>query len=181
MSETNPWRLISSRAVYDNPWIHVREDEVINPGGGKSLYGCVSFKNQAVGVIPLDGDGHTWLVGQFRYTLDAYSWEIPTGGSSPSEDILFTAQRELQEETGLSATRWTPFLHMHLSNSVTDEEAFVFVAEDLSEGETSFEETEQLAVRKIKISDAVDMVLRGEITDAISVAGLLKLALQLRK
>ncbi|MCI0655252.1 MAG: NUDIX hydrolase [Methylococcaceae bacterium] len=176
MSEANPWRLIASREIYDNPWIRVREDEVINPGGGKGLYGCVSFKNQAVGVIPLDDAGNTWLVGQYRYTLDAYSWEIPTGGSPPGEAVLETARRELKEETGLSASRWSPFLRLHLSNSVTDEEAYIFVAEDLTEGRTSFEETEQLMVRKLAVSDALDMVFRGEITDAISVAGLLKLA-----
>ncbi|MGH8549282.1 MAG: NUDIX domain-containing protein [Methylococcales bacterium] len=176
MSETNPWRLIASREIYDNPWIRVREDQVINPGGGKSLYGCVSFKNQAVGVIPLDDAGNTWLVGQYRYTLDAYSWEIPTGGSPPGEEVLETARRELREETGLSASRWNLFLQLHLSNSVTDEQACVFVAEGLTEGNTSFEETEQLTVRKLAVPDAVDMVLRGEITDAISVAGLLKLA-----
>lgn len=176
MPETNPWRLIASREIYDNPWIRVCEDDVINPGGGKSLYGWVSFKNQAVGVIPLDEAGNTWLVGQFRYTLGTYSWEIPTGGSPPGEAILETARRELKEETGLTASRWSPFLHMHLSNSVTDEEAYIFLAEDLAEGKTSFEETEQLTVRKLRVADAVDMVFRGEITDAISVAGLLRLA-----
>lgn len=175
MSESNPWKLIRSREVYDNPWIQVREDEVINPGGAKSLYGCISFKNQAVGIIPLDGDGNTWLVGQFRYTLSAYSWEIPMGGSPRGEELLETARRELKEETGLSANRWSPFMRVHLSNSVSDEEGFVYLAEGLTEGETSFEDTEKITVRKLTLSEAVEMVFRGEITDAISVAGLLKL------
>jgi len=176
MSEKGPWQLLRRREIYDNPWIHVDEDEVRNPSGGQSLYGRIHFKNQAIGIIPLDEQGNIWLVGQYRYVPDAYFWEIPMGGSPYTEDALATAQRELKEETGLSANRWTLFMHLHTSNSVTDEEGFVFLAEELTEGETEFEETEDITVRKLPLSEAVRMVLNGEITDAISAAGLLKLA-----
>ncbi|HUL11475.1 MAG TPA: NUDIX hydrolase [Methylococcaceae bacterium] len=176
MSAENPWKLLRRRAVYDNPWIHVDEDEVLNPGGGLSLYGKIHFKNQAIGIIPLDERGNTWLVGQYRYVPDAYFWEIPMGGSPYGEDILETAKRELKEETGLTAKRWTLFMRLHTSNSVTDEEGFVFLAEELTEGETEFEDTEAITVKKLPLAEAIRMVMDGQITDAISAAGLLKLA-----
>ncbi|MDF9391014.1 MULTISPECIES: NUDIX domain-containing protein [Methylococcus] len=177
MAESNPWRLLSRREIYDNPWIHVDEDKVVNPGGGISLYGRIHFKNRAIGIIPLDGRGNTWLVGQYRYVPDTWSWEIPMGGSPEGESILESARRELKEETGLTAASWTFLMRLHTSNSVTDEEGFVFVAEDLEEGEPEFEETEDLRIWKLPLADAVAMVISGEITDAISVAGLLRLAL----
>ncbi len=176
MSNSNPWKFIRSREIYDNPWIRVDEDHVINPGGGISLYGKIHFKNQAVGIVPLDREGNTWLVGQYRYVPDAYFWEIPMGGSPRSEDLLETARRELKEETGLLASKLTQVMRLHTSNSVTDEEGYVFLAEDLTEGETEFEETEAITVRKLPFREAVRMVLNGEITDAISAAALLKLA-----
>lgn len=151
----------------------VREDEVINPGGGKNLYGHVHFKNRAVAILPLDEDGNTWLVGQHRYTLDAWSWELPMGGAPLDEDMLIAAQRELREETGLTAKDWTELMRLHTSNSITDELGAVFVARDLTPGETALEETEDIQVRKIPLDEAVAMVERGEITDAISVAALL--------
>jgi 8-oxo-dGTP pyrophosphatase MutT (NUDIX family) len=176
MSAENPWKLLHRRAVYDNPWIRVDEDQVRNPAGGLSLYGRIHFKNQAIGIIPLDEQGNTWLVGQYRYVPDAYFWEIPMGGSPYGEDILETAQRELKEETGLTARRWTPLMRLHTSNSVTDEEGYVFLAEELTEGETEFEDTEDITVRKLPLAEAIRMVMEGQITDAISAAGLLKLA-----
>ena len=177
MSRSNPWKFISRRPIYDNPWSRVDEDEVINPGGGKNIYGTVRFKNQAIGIIPIDQAGNTWLVGQYRYVPDEYSWEIPMGGSPRGEDILQTAQRELKEETGLSAKKWTRLMRLHTTNSVTDEEGFVFVAQELTEGETQFEETEDITLKKLPLSEAVRMVMDGSITDAISVAGLLRVAL----
>jgi 8-oxo-dGTP pyrophosphatase MutT (NUDIX family) len=167
------WKKLGSKTVYDNPWITVVEDRVVNPGGGQNDYGVVHFKNVAVAIVPLDGNGNTWLVGQERYALGAYSWELPMGGAPGDEEPLAAAKRELQEETGLTAKRWSQLMRLHTSNSVTDEEGIVFVAEDLEEGEPDFDEVEDLQIRKLPFADAVAMVERGEITDAISVAALL--------
>lgn len=172
----NPWRQLSSKNIYDNPWIHVQEDQVINPRGGRGIYGVVSFKNKAVGIIPMDAAGNTWLIGQYRYTLSEYCWEIPMGGGPLGQDILLSAQRELKEETGLTARKWTNIMRIHTSNSVTNEEGFVYLAEDLEEGETAFEETEVLQIKKLSLGEAIDMVMDQKITDAISIAGLLKAA-----
>ena len=170
------WKKLGSRVVYDNPWITVYEDHVVNPGGGENQYGHIHFKNKAVAIVPLDDGGNTWLVGQDRYTLGAYSWEVPMGGAASDEEPLDAAKRELKEETGLSAAKWTNIMHLHTSNSITDEEGFVFLAENLSEGEPEFEETEKLEIRKLSLDHALEMVSSGQITDAISVAAILKIA-----
>ncbi|KAA9340774.1 NUDIX domain-containing protein [Adhaeribacter soli] len=172
----NPWTTLSTKPVYKNPWISVREDQVINPKGGNGIYGVVSFKNKAIGIIPLDEENNTYLIGQYRYSLNEYSWEIPMGGGPVEKDILESARRELKEETGFTAAKWTKVCRLHTSNSVTDEEGFVFLAQDLTAGETEFEETEDLQIKKIPFYKAVEMVMRDEITDAISVAGILKVA-----
>lgn len=171
----NPWKKQKEKMIYDNPWIKVQEDLVINPGGRESHYSTVHFKNYAIGVIPLDHQMNTWLVGQWRYPLNEYSWEIPMGGGPLSQEILTSAQRELKEETGLSAGKWTEILRIHTSNSVTDELGMVFLAEDLEEGIPEFEETEELEIRKIPFYQALDMTMEGAITDSISIAGILKL------
>jgi 8-oxo-dGTP pyrophosphatase MutT (NUDIX family) len=156
--------------------MRVLEDHVINPGGGENHYGWVHFRNRAVAILALDEDDNTWLVGQVRYTLGEYSWELPMGGAPLADDPLNAARRELKEETGLSATRWSELMRLHTSNSITDELGIVYVAEDLTEGETEFEETEDLTIRKLPLSEAVTLVNNAEITDAISVAAILRVA-----
>lgn len=174
--EDNPWRTLSIREVYDNAWIRVTAEDVIKPSGQPGIYGKVSFKNRACGMIPLAANGDTWLVGQHRYTLDVYSWEIPMGGVPANEDLLAGAQRELREETGLTAERWTHILDSHVSNSITDETGHVFVAENLTEGEPEFEDTEDIRIRRLPFTEALAMAMNGGISDLLSIAGLLKLA-----
>lgn len=171
------WKKLESNIVYDNPWITVFDETVLNPVGGENQYGRIHFKSQAIGILPLDERQTTWLVGQERYTTGEYSWEIPMGGTDPGEEPIATARRELQEETGLIAGNLQPLMRLHTSNSVTDEVGFVFVATDLQRGETAFDDTEDLEVRELPLAEAIDMVKRGEITDAISVAALLRVAI----
>ncbi|SDC97945.1 8-oxo-dGTP pyrophosphatase MutT, NUDIX family [Niabella drilacis] len=177
----NPWSVLDKQDVYDNPWIRVTEYNVINPSGGKGIYGKVHFKNIAIGILVIDADQNTFLIGQYRFVLNAYSWEIPEGGCPEGSDPLESAKRELLEEAGLEALQWKELLQMHLSNSVSDELAIVFMATDLVQKTPQPEETEQLVIRKLPLQDALDMVERGTITDAISVAALQKAALLLER
>lgn len=170
----NPWKTLKKKLVYSNPWIKLEEHDVITPAGTSGIYGKVLFQNKAVAIIPIDHELNTWIIGQYRYTLDEYSWEIPMGGSPIGTDVLENAKRELREETGLTAGKWTEIMRIHPSNSVSDEEGFVFLAENLTMGETEFEDTEVLEIIKIPLAEALEKVMKGEITDAISVAGLLK-------
>jgi 8-oxo-dGTP pyrophosphatase MutT (NUDIX family) len=170
----NPWKVTGEKQVYDNPWISLTQYDVITPAGKPGIYGKVHFRNKAVGILPLDEAGNTWLVGQYRFVLDTYSWEIPEGGCPEGTDMLEGAKRELLEETGLKAGHWEPLLGMHLSNSVSDEWAEVFVARGLTQHEAEPEDTEQLQVRKLPFEEAYAMVERGEITDSISVAAIMK-------
>lgn len=174
--EKNNWQKLSTTVPYSNAWIEVQHHEVINPSGGKGIYGQVNFKNIAVGVIPLDDSGNTYLVGQFRFPLEEYSWEIPEGGCPFGEDILAAAQRELLEETGLKAEKWTMISKIHTSNSVCNEVGFVFLAETLTQGNAEPEETEDLKIRKVSLKEAVELVMNNQITDSISIAGILKAA-----
>jgi 8-oxo-dGTP pyrophosphatase MutT (NUDIX family) len=167
------WKTLTSATVFENPWIRVDDRQVLNPKGGSAGYGIVHFKHVAVGVVALDGMGQVYLVGQSRYALDAYSWEIPEGGVAADEDPLDGAKRELLEETGLSASNWQPLLTLHLSNSVTDEIAHIFVATGLVQGEASLEDSEDITCVAVPLAQAIERVMQGEITDAISVAALL--------
>lgn len=170
----NPWKTLSSKEIYENSWISLTEHQVVNPSGGKGIYGKVHFKNLAVGILVLDEDANTWLVGQYRYPLNEYSWEIPEGGGFMGTDPLESAKRELSEETGITAKSWTEIQRMHLSNSVSDELGIIYLARDLAYGEAEPEETEQLTLRKLPFEQAFEMVLNGEITDSLSVAAILK-------
>jgi 8-oxo-dGTP pyrophosphatase MutT (NUDIX family) len=173
---SNPWRTLKTRVTYDNPWIRVREDDVIRPDGAPGIYGVVHYKNKAIGVLPIDEEGHTYLVGQYRYTLDVYSWEIPEGGGAEGEEPIEAAKRELREETGLIARRWRTLGRAHLSNSVSDEEAIIFLATDLVQGAADPEGTEKLELRRVKFEEALRMVADGEITDSLSVIAILRYA-----
>ena len=179
MNEENPWITHATREIYSNPWIALTEHDVTNPGGGKSLYGKVHFKAYAIGIIPLDEQQNTWLVGQHRYPLNEYSWEIPMGGGALDVSRLESAKRELKEETGLSAKKWAELCKIHLSNSVSDEVGYAYLAQGLEEGETEFEETERLDIMKLPFRDTITMCEKGEITDSLSVAAIYRLARQL--
>lgn len=179
MSEKNPWQIIAEKKIYDNKWINITEYDVINPNGGKGIYGKVHFKNLAIGIIVLDDELNTYLVGQFRFALNEYSWEIPEGGGPLEIDPLESAKRELLEETGLVANDWKLILKMHLSNSVTDEYSLIYLARQLEQHTAMPEETEQLIVKKIPFHEAWQMVENGLITDAMSVAAFQKVKLML--
>lgn len=179
MEEINPWKTLESELKYDNNWISLTEHQVINPSGGKGIYGEVHFKNIAIGILPLDENYNTWLVGQYRYPLKAYSWEIPEGGGPFHEAPLESARRELLEETGMRAKNWREIQRMHLSNSVSDELSIIYVATDLIQGIAMPEETEQLIVKKLPFDEVYEMVMTGVITDSVSVAAILKAKLMI--
>ena len=170
----NPWTIIDSTSVYDNPWVQVTEFNVRNPNNGIGIYGKVHYKNIAIGILVLDENYNTWIVGQYRFPIDKYSWEIPEGGGDLMINPLESAKRELKEETGIIANNWTTLLEMDLSNSVSDEGSISFIARDLTFGESEPEETEQLQIKKIAFDDVYKMVMNGEIRDSITVATILK-------
>jgi 8-oxo-dGTP pyrophosphatase MutT (NUDIX family) len=170
----DPWTTLASREVYANPWIRVREDQVLRPDGSPGIYGVVST-NLAVGVLAVTGDDRVVLVGQWRYTLDAYSWEIVEGGADPGEDSRAAAARELAEEAGLHATSWERLgPDLAISNSVTDEIAHLWLARDLRPVPRDPDPTEVLEVRHVTLDTALTMVDRGDITDVMSIAALLR-------
>jgi 8-oxo-dGTP pyrophosphatase MutT (NUDIX family) len=175
--ERNPWLTVASERVYDNPWITVREDRVIRPDGEPGIYGVVHFKNIAVGVLAVEED-HLYLVGQYRYPLEKYSWEIPEGGCPEGEEPLRAARRELREETGLEATRWRMLGEAYLSNSVADEYAVWYLATGLAARGRRPEGTERLDVRRLPLREALQMALDGEITDALSLVAIMGYALK---
>lgn len=175
--EANPWRTLARRVVYENPWIAVEEDEVLRPDGEPGIYGVVRFPGRAVGVVAIDEEDRIVLVGQYRYTLDRYSWEIPEGGAS-KEDPLEGARRELLEETGLVAGAWEELLRVDLSNSVSDESAILYVARDLIAGTARPEGTERLQVRWVPFAEALAMTVDGRISDAMSVLAIQAVALR---
>ena len=172
--EENPWKTLDTTIVYESAWVKVSKSNVINPAGNDAIYSVVHFKNLAIGVIPLDEENNTWLVGQYRYPTNNYSWEICEGGGDMNLDPVESAKRELKEETGIIAGNYTEIMRMHLSNSATDELAIIFVGRNLSFDHSEPEETEVLQLKKMHINEVFNWCMKGKITDAMSVAGILK-------
>lgn len=179
MTKRGPWTTLSEEGRYETPWIAVSHHEVIDPSGRQGIYGVIHFKNIAVGIIPLDEDLNTWIVGQYRYPMQAYSWEIPEGGGKRHIPAIESAKRELREEVGIEAEHWTEVLRMDLSNSASDEQAIVFVAQGLTHFEPEPDHDEELEQRKLPFEELYGMVLRGEVRDSITVAAVLKVKLML--
>lgn len=179
MKKRGPWTTLSERLAYETPWIAVSHHEVIDPGGKQGVYGVIHFKNLAVGVIPLDDDMNTWIVGQYRYPLEAYSWEMPEGGGKRDIPAIESAKRELREEVGIMAERWTEVLQMDLSNSASDEHAILYVARGLTLHPPRPDHDEELELRKLPFEELYQMVLRGDVRDSLTVAGVMRVKLML--
>ena len=173
----NPWRRLARQIAYDNAWITVWHDDVVRPDGQPGIYGVVHYRARSIAVIALDEQDHVILVGQYRYPLNRYSWELPQGGGLPEEEPLAAAKRELREETGFSAANWEEILVAHMSNAITDEETILYLARGLTEGIPEPEGSEKLQVRRVPFAEALAKVERGEITDAPSMIGLLRMAI----
>jgi 8-oxo-dGTP pyrophosphatase MutT (NUDIX family) len=170
----NPWTTKSSEVKYENPWIRITESKVLNPSGNDGIYGVVHFRTHAIAIIPLDENYYTWIVGQYRYPLDSYEWEIVEGGCPEGTSPLDTARRELHEEVGLKAEHYEMILEMQLSNSTTDEVSYSFIAKGLTYIGEEPEEDEQISIRKLPFEEVYQMTMRGEIRDGLSVATILK-------
>ena len=170
MEANGPWKTIKSEQVYDNNWIRITHNDVLNPSGNEGIYGVVHFKNKAIGILPLDEDYNTWIVGQHRYPLNEYSWEIPEGGGALDVDPIESAKRELKEEVGIKAEKFTLIQRMHLSNCVSDEVALLYVAQGLTFHESEPDDDEELVVKKVPFEELYQMVVRGEVTDAMALA-----------
>jgi 8-oxo-dGTP pyrophosphatase MutT (NUDIX family) len=175
----NPWTIIATKVPYENPWIKVLEHDVLRPDGKEGIYGVVQFKNKAIAIIPLDKKGNTRIIGQYRFPTNTYEWEVPEGGSPEHESALETAHRELREEAGLIAGKMTLIHEFQLSNSTTNEIAYTFVAQDLTEVEQEPDDEEILQMKEIAFEELFQMTMRGEIRDCLSVASIFKLKLML--
>ena len=179
MEKRGSWTSLSVEKAYESPWITVNHHEVLNPNGNPGIYGVVHFKNTAIGILPLDEEGNTWIVGQHRFPLDQYSWEIPEGGGQIGVPPIDSAQRELLEETGIVARDWTPIQEIHLSNSVSDEYGIIYLAQGLEFKEAEPEDTEDLQVRKLPFEELYQMVQSGEVTDSLTIAAVLKVKIMM--
>ena len=174
IEEKNPWTTLDKKLVYESPWIGVSHHNVLNPAGKPGTYSVVHFKNFAIGVLPLDENFNTWIVGQYRYPFNLFTWEIPEGGGQLNIDPLESAKRELEEECGIIADKFTFIQHMQLSNSATDEVAYLYIAQGLSFTKSQPGDDEELHVKKIHFDTLYEMVLKGEVTDSLTVAAVLK-------
>ncbi len=177
--ELNPWKILSKKEVYETPWIKVTHHNVTNSSGYNGVYGTVHFKNYAIGIIPLDEDYNTWIVGQYRFPINEYTWEIPEGGGLVNTNPLDSAKRELLEEAGLIAEKWELIQELQMSNSVTDEIAFIYLARGLKFANAKPDLNEVLQIKKIPFSKLVQMVMNNEIKDSITVTATLKLKLMI--
>lgn len=177
--EKNPWTLLDEKQVYESPWISVSHHHVLNPAGNQGTYSIVHFKKLAIGILPLDENNFTWIVGQYRYPMKEFTWEIPEGGGEQDVDPVESAKRELLEECGIIAGRWTFIQKMQLSNSATDEIALLYIAQDLSFTQSQPEENEMLIVKKIHFDDLYKIVNEGKVTDSLTVAAVLKAKLMM--
>jgi 8-oxo-dGTP pyrophosphatase MutT (NUDIX family) len=169
----NPWQKLSSKKIYQNQWFSLREDKVISPGGENSVYGVIET-SPAIAIVPVTKNLETYLVGQYRYPLDKYTWEVPEGGANHSETNLDAAKRELKEETGLKANKWTYLNSLYTSNSITNEIGYIFLAEDLVEGNSEPDHTEDLSIKIVPFLDAYQMVLNYEIKDSLAIIGIIR-------
>lgn len=173
-NQPSPWKTLNIKSIYNNPWIEVEEHDVINPSGNLSIYGIVKFKNYAIGMLPIDGEGNIWLIGQHRYPFNEYTWEIPEGGGKIIEDPVMNAKRELLEEAGIIADKWELIQEIQVSNSVTNERGFIYLATSLRFTHNAPDEDEELTIKKVHFSVAYAMMENGEIKDSLTVIALLK-------
>ena len=177
MKKDNPWKRIDSKTIYQNPWLRLREDNVLRPDGKPGIYSVLEI-GTSVGIVAINNRDEIILVGQWRYVHNKFSWEIPTGGiKEESETPLEVAQRELREETGIIANNWLSMGSIENSNGATDDIAYLYYASDLSSTEQALEPTEDIITKWIKFEKALEMVKKGEITESCSVASILKVKL----
>ena len=176
----NPWKTLASKQIYKNDWIRLREDKVITPTGSPGIYGVVEAY-PAIGIVPVTTNLETYLVGQYRYPLKTYSWEIPEGGGNHGETYINTAKRELEEETGLIAFKWTYLGSLYTSNSFTDEIGHLYLAEELTVTTSKPDITEDLKVKKVPFAEAYQMVLDQQIKDSLAVIGIMRAYLYLKE
>jgi 8-oxo-dGTP pyrophosphatase MutT (NUDIX family) len=170
----DPWIVKGVTHAFENDWFRIDEHDVVRPDGAPGYYGVVRIRRVAVGVLPIDAEGGVHLVGQWRFPLGRYSWEMPEGGAEPGEDVRLCAERELAEETGLTARSLIKVLEMDVSNSITDEQAVMFLATDLTEGQAQPEPTEVLRRRRAHFLDVLARVASGAIRDSLTVAAVLR-------